>query len=89
MINPCKPNCLKYPMCISIRALRCEELHHYYHMTVKDGMNGKEAWEHIRAFLPNAGSISNAAQDYPIHNHRRDKFDYAKELEHAHLPFLS
>ena len=65
MINPCKPNCLKLPMCVSVRALRCPQLHHYYHETVKEGMNGKDAWAHIRTFLPNAGSISNAGEDYP------------------------
>lgn len=74
MNNPCKPNCLKLPMCISIRALRCPDLHHYYHETVKDGRNGKDAWEHIRSFLPNAGSISNAGEDY-----------LPEELEHVHM----
>ena len=80
MNNPCKPNCLKYPMCISVRSLRCPELHHYYHMTVNSGMTGKDAWDHIRTFLPNAGSISNAGEDYPkktpdvmIHVHTKPK----------------
>jgi len=74
MINPCKPNCLKYPLCITIRSLRCPNLHHYYHMTIKDGMNSKEAWDHIKTFLPNAGSISNAAEDY-----------IPPEIQHIHM----
>lgn len=51
-------------MCISIRAIRCPQLHHYYQELTKDGMSGKDAWDHVRTFLPNVGSISNAAEDY-------------------------
>ncbi len=58
MINPCKPNCLKYPMCISIKSIRCSALNRYFNEIVKDEIDGAAVWNHIRTFLPNAYTIS-------------------------------
>ena len=65
MRNPCKPYCLKLPTCISKRYIQCPQLHHYYNKLWSDEtMTPTEAWDHIREFLPNVGSVSNGAEDY-------------------------
>lgn len=60
---PCiKEKCLKYPICISKKAIRCFLLHKYYKDISIDGMSGIDAWHHIRKTLPKIGSISDAAE---------------------------
>ncbi len=58
MNNLCKPNCLKYPMCVSRQQVKCNELF-YWFLEQRNKSSDQDTWNHINIFLPNVIDISN------------------------------
>ncbi len=68
MNNPCKPNCLKYPMCVSRISVKCRKLHNYFIQQTDNGMRATDAWKHIRSFLPKSRHITVGVKEFPINS---------------------